>query len=403
MKLQPLTALQVIELVPDSILDALNRESRVDFGIKKLQGKVLFKLVIYAFLSSKQISLRILEAIYNSEKFKALFNIPFTAVTKKVTYAAVSFRLKNIDYRYFEKIFKYLISSVPIQDVFFNSQKINLRKIDSTMLSISSKLLSWGTHSSGGQNNLKVTLELTGGIPVNFILFKDQKYLAEELALPEAVKRQAVKKALNIAIFDRGIKKVSNYLDFSEQEISFISRLQNHKNFKVVKENSLNSNQTATLKLLSDEVISFSGKAVLGINGKLQKFNRLRMVTAKSKTTGQTIRFISNIDFLTAAEITDLYKSRWEIETFFKFIKQELNFKHFLSRDENGIKAMIFLTMITAILLTLYKKVNNLSGWAVTKIKFMDELEVWLMKTWHREMAPAFVPLSSSLYPSLSG
>ena len=403
MKLKPLTALQVIELVPDSILDALSSETGTDFSVKKLQGKVLFKLVVYAFLSSRQISLRILEAIYNSEKFKALFNIPFTAVTRKVTHAAVSFRLKNIDYRYFEKIFNYLITSASVQDVFFNSQKINLRKIDSTMLSLSSKLLSFGTHTSGGQNNLKVTLELTGGLPVNFILFKDQRYLAEELALPEAVSCQVVKKALNIAIFDRGIKKVSTYLDFSEQKIFFISRLQNHKNFKVVKENPLSANQTVTLKLLSDEVISFSGKAVLGINAKLQKFNRLRMVTAKSKATGQAIRFISNIDFLTAVEITDLYKSRWEIETFFKFIKQELNFKHFLSRNENGVKAMIFLTMITAILLTLYKKVNNLSGWAVVKIKFMDELEIWLMKTWHLEMAPAFMPLSSSLPPNLSG
>jgi hypothetical protein len=403
MKLKPLTALQVIDLVPDSILDALSGESGVDFGVKKLQGKVLFKLIIYAFLSSKQVSLRILEAIYNSEKFKALFNIPFTAVTRKVTYAAVSFRLKNIDYCYFEKIFNYLITSTSVQDVFFNSQKISLRKIDSTMLSLSSKLLSFGTHSSGGQNNLKVTLELTGGIPVNFILFKDQKYLAEELALPEAVKCQVIKKALNIAIFDRGVKKVSNYLGFSEQKIFFISRLQNHKNFKVVEENPLAVNQTATLELLGDEVISFSGKATLGISTKLKKFNRLRMVTAKSKATGQTIRFISNIDFLTAAEITDLYKSRWEIETFFKFIKQELNFKHFLSRDENGIKAMIFLTMITAILLTLYKKVNNLSGWAVVKIKFIDELEVWLMKTWHQEMVSAFEQLQSSLSPNLSG
>ena len=362
MKLKPVTALQVIELVPDSILETLSIQIGADFGVKKLQGKVLFKLILYAFLSSKQISLRILEAIYNSEKFKALFNIPFTAVTKKVTYAAFSFRLKNIDYRYFEKIFNYLITSTSVQDVFFNSQKINLRKIDSTMLSLSSKLLSFGTHTSGGKNNLKVTLELTGGIPVNFILFKDQKYLSEELALPEVVKRQAIKQALNIAIFDRGVKKVSNYLSFSEQHISFISRLQNHKNFKVINENPLSANQTATLKLLSDEAISFSGKAVAGMNTKLQKFNRLRMITAKSKATGQIIRFISNIDFLTAAEITDLYKSRWEIETFFKFIKQELNFKHFLSRNENGIKAMIFLTMITAILLTLYKKVNNLSG-----------------------------------------
>jgi IS4 transposase len=95
------------------------------------------------------------------------------------------------------------------------------------------------------------------------------------------------------------------------------------------------------------------------------------------------------VDFLSAAEITDLYKSRWEIETFFKFIKQELNFKHLLSRNENGIKAVMYLTMITAILLTIYKKVNNIVGWAITKFKFMEDLQRVIMYQWARQVLQA--------------
>ena len=83
-------------------------------------------------------------------------------------------------------------------------------------------------------------------------------------------------------------------------------------------------------------------------------------------------------------------KSRWEIETFFKFIKQELNFSHILSRTENGIKVVMYLTMITAILLTIYKKLNYITGWAVAKIRFMDELESEIMQQWHNEMTAVF-------------
>ena len=115
-----------------------------------------------------------------------------------------------------------------------------------------------------------------------------------------------------------------------------------------------------------------------------------RLVTGKSHDTGQEMKFLTNVMTLSAKEITELYKSRWEIETFFKFIKQELNFSHLLSRSENGIRVVMYLTMIAAILLTLYKKINHIVGWAVAKIKFIDELEYGSLKEWHPEIAPLF-------------
>ena len=153
-----------------------------------------------------------------------------------------------------------------------------------------------------GKKSLKFTVEITQGIPVNLILFKEQKYLSEDNTMPEIIKQKTIKKSLNIAIFDRGIQRKQSFMDFQNQNIYFISRV----------------------------------------------------------STQKTV--ITNVKFLTACEVADLYKSRWEIETFFKFIKQELNFKHLLSRTENGIKVVMYLTMIAAILLTLYKKVNNIIG-----------------------------------------
>lgn len=197
-------------------------------------------------------------------------------------------------------------------------------------------------------------------------------------------KRQ--KKALNIAIFDRDVQRKQNFVDFHTHGIFFISRLSTQK-VRVIEEHSLSERETRALTLVSDQVIVFANNE--GMN-KETAATPFRLITGTSKETGKEIQFLTNVFTLSAGEIAELYKSRWEIETFFRFIKQELGFKHLLSRTENGIKAVMYMTMIVAILLTLYKKLNTIVGRAVAKIKFIDEIESWIMHDWQREVAPAF-------------
>lgn len=95
---------------------------------------------------------------------------------------------------------------------------------------------------------------------------------------------------------------------------------------------------------------------------------------------GQKLYFVSNIYNLKATEIVEIYKKRWEIEVFFKFIKQHLNAKHFLSRNLNGIKITLYMILILAILLTVYKVKNNLKGYMFVKKRFKEELRVLLTR-----------------------
>jgi hypothetical protein len=80
-------------------------------------------------------------------------------------------------------------------------------------------------------------------------------------------------------------------------------------------------------------------------------------------------------------QIAAWYKQRWEIETFFKFIKQHLNVTHLVSRDANGIKVMIYMTMILAILIIAYKKINKIKSFKIAKLRFEIELENEMIKT----------------------
>lgn len=353
---------EVIGLIPDSILDSLAVETKVDCFVKKLSGKLIFKLFLYTVVDCKRLSLRIMETVFHSFQFRQLFQVE----EKDIKHSGIGMRIAKIKYEYFQKIFEYLIASVMVTEILFANKKINLRKIDSTLVVLSSKLLKIGLDNNVGKKDLKYSVEVNHGIPVNIMLRTEQKYLSENLALPEVIKRKRAQTALNIALFDRGVHKKQTFVELTKNQIFFISRLTN-QTYEVVQNHPFEQTETATLTIVSDQTIRFK-------NEKETLATEFRLVVGISKETKQAISFISNVTFLTAVEITELYRARWEIETFFKFIKQELNFSHLLSRNENGIKVVMYLTMIAAILLTIYKKTNRIVGWVVTKIKFVDEL-----------------------------
>src|SRR3989339_360566 len=356
------TAEDIIGLVPDELLDNLAAETGVDYSVKKLHGKSIFKLFLFAFLNGGGLSLRILEAVFKSERFKTLFNLPAAAIK----HSALGMRLKNIDCGYFENIFEYLIRSPRLETVLFDRKKVAASKIDTTIVTLSSKLLKFGLDDNPGIKSLKFGVELRAGIPVNVICFKGQEYLSEDNALPKLILARRRKKA----------------------GVYFISRLSTQQ-VKAIKKLVLTERQTPTLTILSDRIVRFKSSENLKPEDAKTEF---RLVTGKNKITKQKIYFLTNVLFLSAAEIAELYKSRWEIDTFFKFLKQQLNFSHLLSRSENGIKVVMYLAMIAAILLTLYKKLNNIMGWAVAKIQFLDELYVDITQTWRYELAAAFNP-----------
>lgn len=109
------TAEDIIGLIPDKFLDNLSLETGVDYSVQKLYGKTIFKLFMFAFLDGARISMRILETIFQSERFQHLFQIH----PSSIKHSAISMRLNKINYVYFEKIFDFLIHSPKLDAVRF--------------------------------------------------------------------------------------------------------------------------------------------------------------------------------------------------------------------------------------------------------------------------------------------
>ncbi len=312
-----------------------------------------------------------MESAYESMAFR-LMNVP--ARSQKISFSSISERLSVIEPAYFEKLYQQCIEQY---GSILTSPKYPLIRFDSTIVALSGKLLTVGYQIKGGDAERIKQLKFTIGfsnLPVAVHFFTEQKYTSENTALKEAVLAFKPAGTAVVRVFDRGITSRKTYDEFTDSGIPFISRISlKSKRQAVTANHLLEPIQTNTLNIYSDSWVY-----LFGTSGKAKQ--SVRCIEATRIETGEQLIFITNIKELDTNDIVMFYKHRWDIEVFFKFIKQELNFNHLINRSENGIKVMLYCTMIAAILLLVYKETNGLKGYKIMKQKFVNDLEKSLMK-----------------------
>ena len=91
----------------------------------------------------------------------------------------------------------------------------------------------------------------------------------------------------------------------------------------------------------------------------------------------------------TFPEVAELYRRRWQIEAFFKFLKQHLGYRHLTSRTENGVRVMIYMSLIAALLLTWYKRETRIDrGWRSVKFWFAEDAREWARTVLEKALGP---------------
>lgn len=358
---------EVLGYIPKEDLNKLSIEYKVDHQVKKLHGQTMFQLLLFSMLNIKNNSLRVMEEFYHSLTFKNIANTSF----KGVKYNSIRDRLVTINPDYFEAIFNSCLKKY--QDKYLK-KKHNIISFDSTLVAISSKLLKEGMtiNQKGDKKYIKFSIAFSN-IPIHSKIFTEQSFVSEDFALKELIKECPLS-AGNVLVFDRGLQARATFEEFNESGLTFVTRLNNYTRFEVVNELEIKTKETDRLLLERDlEVLLYDKRSK-----KTKEF--LRLVIAKEKENGEIFYFLTNSKTLTTKDVAEIYKQRWEIEVFFKFIKQNLNFSHLLSRNVNGVKVIMYMTLITAILLIVYKKLNNLKGYKIPKLKFAQELEVLIIK-----------------------
>ena len=175
---------KILSLLPESLLSELAEETGVNRYSKKLQGELVFKLLLHCILSHKDNSLRTMESAYESIGFSILNS---GKKKQQIRHSSISERLSTINPLYFEKLYQ---ECIKIYGKLLQDKSPSLIRFDSTIVALSSKLLKVGYHLKGGDaehvRQLKFTIGYTE-LPIEAHFFHEQIYTSENAALKEAV------------------------------------------------------------------------------------------------------------------------------------------------------------------------------------------------------------------------
>lgn len=372
------TVNQLLSFIPEALLTQLSTSTKVDHYSKVLHGKKMFYLLMYGILENDRLSQRTLEDTFNDSVFKLLFNLD---EDEKIRRSSISERLSKIDSVYFKEIYEciYLqFSSFYSED---EIEKHNLIRVDSTMVSdTAGKLTAGFLGNQSGKKAVKFTVSFDGLLPSSAEVFTDPTFSSEDMALPKAVLSHVKQEKYhqNIYVLDRGLQSTRSMKMFSDQSIKFVCRAKEKRKYNELEEITPAGEQLENATLLKDIKVNFyTGRPINNKRGNLHYKEELveepfRLVVIKTKDDKE-YHFITNEFNLSANQIAKSYRRRWDIEVFFRFIKQELNTSHLVSLNKNGIQVMLYMTLIVAMLVLMYKKANNI-GYKTAKRRFTKEL-----------------------------
>ena len=219
--------------------------------------------------------------------------------------------------------------------------------LDSTMVDLCLSLFPWAKYRKRDSAiKIHTVLDLRGNIP-SVVLVTQGK--AHDLYLLH----QLVFEPGSFYIMDRG------YLDFERlHEISlaagfFVIRAKSHIVFNRLY--SMDVDKSSGVR--SDQIITFSG-----FYAHKNYPDKLRRISFRDSVNNKRLVFLTNNFTLSAATIAELYRCRWQVELFFRWIKQHLRIKAFFGTSENALKTQIWIAICVYVLVAIVKKRLNVNG-----------------------------------------
>ena len=318
-----------------------------------------------------------MEDIFNSPQFKFLFNLDSS---QTVRHSSISERLSVINIKFFQQAYELTYKYFSQYFTQHQREDKKLVRVDSSMVAEAANKLLEGMNvgpKKDGRKQIKYTVAFDGELPCMSKIFTSRTSLSEDKTIPQIVFEYAKKDKGAIFTFDRGVSKREVYRKLSNQGTGFVTRINPGAKFKLVRELEDGKNRTVgSLELIRNIEVQLTKN-----RKEYRKFSEetFRLIMTRHPEDGTEYWFLTNLFEIDTEEVLQYYKKRWDIEVFFRFLKQELNFSHITSTNPNGIAVMMYMTMITAMMVLIYKKLNNV-GYKTAVRRFSLELNVLIIK-----------------------
>jgi transposase len=308
----------------------------------------MLKVMIYAHCTAKRSLRDMCSAIHSMPN--RLYHLGIEGVSRN----NLSNALLKRNAALFEKLFYQLLEKVRIEtgsrrDTRFKFKNI-LIAIDSTTISLCLALCSWASFRT-----------TKGGIKVH-TMFDIKRQLPDFMIITEARKHDntVIKEMpfLDSALYvlDKAYLCLKTLQKINENKAFFVTRIKSNTQYCRILRNKRTSKS-----ILRDWVISFTGVKTHEYKGSL------RLVRYRNPEDGNVYDYITNNMDLTATTIAAIYKSRWDIELFFKWLKQNVKVKSFYGRSENAVRIQIW-TAAIALLLTKYIQFLSKTAKSITEV-----------------------------------
>jgi len=328
---------QLLNMLPRHRFESSVSEYQGDYYTKHFTSWNQLLVNLYAQASSKD-SLRDIET-----GLKVQQNNWYHLGLKSAARSTISYANGRRDYRIYEDTFYQTLDKC--KDVTPKHRfkfKNPLYTLDATVIDLCLSLFPWAKfRKQKGGLKLHFLLDYRGQIP-SFLVITDAKQhemkIARSLSLPLSWD--------SILIVDKA------YIDFKwlwglhNKGIYFVSRAKSNIKYRVIGQLPANKKKG----IISDEEIELTG-----YYSKQKYPGKLRLTTYYDKETKKTYKFLTNNFKLAAYTITQIYKARWDIELFFKWIKQNLKIKTFLGTSKNAVLTQIWTAMTYYLLLAYIK------------------------------------------------
>lgn len=247
-----------------------------------------------------------------------------------------------------------------------------LYSLDASAIDLSLKLFPWAAHRADTAN-VKLSVGLNhGNMLPEFVALSDgnenDMVKGREFPFPKG----------GIVAFDKGYIDYKWFADLTDQGVNFVTRLRPKAVYKVLEHQPVLESKG----IISDQVIQLNSKHALKRGAP-----RLRRVEYIDKDSDKKYVFLTNNFKLCAATIAAIYKDRWQVELFFKAIKQNLKIKAFVGLSRNAILTQIWIAMITYLLLA-FARHSAKAGWTVQRIMRVLQLNLFERKSLSQLLKP---------------
>jgi len=330
---------QLMKLVPRHEFESLAKQHHAGSALRKMTRWSQFVALSLAQLAGR-CSLRDIVSNLSAQRSK-LYHLGTVPVSRS-SLARVNEQQPPTLY---EALFNQLLSRcqglAPRHGFRFKNK---LYSLDASTIDLCLSVFPWARfRTTKGAIKLHVSVDHDGYLPT-LVTVTEGKVAdlteARTLALPQG----------SIVVFDRGYTDYGWYNKLDNQGISFVTRLKRNARITVVERHTVNKKSGLTC----DQTIHLTGTKATACP------IALRRIGYKDPETGKHYFFLTNNFHLAAKTIAELYKARWQIELFFKWIKQNLKVKSFIGTSKYAVLTQLWVAMCTYLMLAYIKFISKL-------------------------------------------